>query len=119
MPREPSDIADERALTVRAFYAQLCILSHGLLEPISACAAFSTVPVGNQIADYERLTVFLFRLAAAPRSSKSVAARMVNRWSFQKLGLMPAVYIRVLRRVGRMEVVDQLVKPRGQDDDES
>jgi hypothetical protein len=74
---------------------------------------------GFQIADYERLTVFLFRLAAAPRSSKSVAAPMVNRWSLQKLGLIPAVYIRVLRRVGRMEVVDQLVKPHGQDDDES
>jgi hypothetical protein len=73
---------------------------------------------GAPNADYERLTVFLFRLAA-PRSSKSVTARMVNRWSFQKLGLIPAVYIRVLRRVGRMEVVDQLVKPRGQYDDES
>ena len=32
---------------------------------------------------------------------------------------MPAVYIWVLRRVGRMELADQLVKPRGQDDDES
>jgi hypothetical protein len=28
--------ADERALTMRAFYAQPCILSHGSLDPISA-----------------------------------------------------------------------------------
>jgi hypothetical protein len=29
--------ANERALTMCAFYAQPCILSHGSLDPISAC----------------------------------------------------------------------------------
>jgi hypothetical protein len=32
----PHSHADERALTMRAFYAQPCILSHGSLDPISA-----------------------------------------------------------------------------------
>ena len=32
---------------------------------------------------------------------------------------MPAVYVRVLGRVRRVELVDQFVKPRGQDDDVS
>jgi hypothetical protein len=69
-------------------------------------------------AEYERLTVLPFTLAAAPRSSHSGAARVVNRRSFQKLGLIPAVYSRVIRRVGPVELVDQLVEPGGQDDDE-
>src|ERR1700733_6796249 len=37
--------------------------------------------------------------------------------SFQKLGLIPAVYIRVIHWVGAVELVDQLVQPGGQDDD--
>jgi hypothetical protein len=39
--------------------------------------------------------------------------------SFQKLGFVPAVYRRVLRRVCRVQQADQLVQAWGEDDDES
>jgi hypothetical protein len=39
--------------------------------------------------------------------------------SFQELGLVSAVYRRVLSRAGLVQQADHLVEPGGQDDDES
>jgi len=74
MPPEGSDLifdhrhnADERALTMRAFYAQRCILSHGSLDPISACVQpFPLFRQEIRSAEYSRLsglaeTLWIFR----------------------------------------------------------
>jgi hypothetical protein len=55
----------------------------------------------------------------AARDQRQVVAAVAAADSFQKLGLIPAVYRGVLRRACLVQQADQLVEARGQDNDES